>query len=65
MAAWQSIPYPGNNGTCHFSYQLETAQLPIGVHITTWELHRGTTKELPYGKKNVDDQSPFNRTKLL
>jgi len=35
MPAWLPISYPGNNGTGHFSYQSETAQLPFGVHTTS------------------------------
>jgi len=31
----EPISYPENNGTGHFSYRLETAQLPFGVHITS------------------------------
>jgi len=62
MPAWIPISYPGNNGTGHFSYQLEVAQLPFGVHITSWELHRGTANELPNGKEDFDDQSPFHGT---
>ena len=35
MPAWLPVSYPGNNATGHFSYQLEKAQLPFGVHITS------------------------------
>jgi len=51
IPAWLPISYPGNNGTGQFSYQLETAQLPFRVRITSWELHRGTANELPNGKE--------------
>jgi len=53
-----------NNGTGHFSYQLETAQPPFGVHITSRELYRGTVNEIPKGKEGFDDQNPFHRTIL-
>jgi len=65
MPAWVPISYSGNNGTGHFSYQLETAELPFGVHIISGELHRGTANEFPNGKEGFDDQSPFHHTILL
>jgi hypothetical protein len=65
MPAWLPIPYPRHNGTGQFSYQSETAQLPLGVHITSGDLHRVTANELPNGKVEFDDQSPFHHTTLL
>jgi hypothetical protein len=65
MPAWLPISYPGNNGTGHFSYQLETAQLPFRVHITSLELYCGTANKLLDGKEDFDDQNPFHRTMLL
>ena len=51
MPVWLPTSYSGNNGTSHFSYQLETGELPFGVHITPSERHRETANELPNGKK--------------
>jgi len=65
MRAWLPISDPGNNGTGHFSYQLETDQLPFGVHITSSELHRRTANEIRNGKEDFVDQSPFHRTMFL
>ena len=65
MPARLPISYPGNNWTGCFYYQLETAQLPFRVHITSWELHRGTANEFMNGKEDFDDQSPFHYTMLL
>jgi len=57
--------YPGNNVKGHVSYQLETAQLTVGVRRTSWELQRGTANDLSNGKEDFDDKSPFHRTVLL
>jgi hypothetical protein len=45
--------------------KLQTAQLSFGGHITSIELHRETTNELPIGKENFDDHNQFHCTILL
>jgi hypothetical protein len=65
MPAWLSISCPGNNGTGRFSYLLETARLTFGDHITSCEFYRGTGNELPNGKEDFNDQSPFHCIMLL
>ena len=65
MSAWLPISYPANNETGHISYQLETAQLPFGVRIRPWELHRGAVNQLPNGNEYFYDENPFHRKILL